>query len=88
MDADLFSDHLENPQGLGLLERASHRGSAGGAACGDVVDFRVECSADGTLEVGFDCVGCNYTFPGAHTSRGYLRVRCSVSYFKAPPLVS
>ena len=58
MDADLFSDHLENPQGLGLLERASHRGSAGGAACGDVVDFRVECSAVGTLEVGFDCVGC------------------------------
>ncbi|MEI6447641.1 MAG: iron-sulfur cluster assembly scaffold protein, partial [Actinomycetes bacterium] len=58
MDADLFSDHLENPRGLGLLEGASHRGSAGGAACGDVIDFRVECSEDGSLQVGFDCSGC------------------------------
>ena len=57
MDLELFEDHLRNPRGLGLLAHGQHRGNAGGAACGDLVEFRVEISGD-ELAVGFDAEGC------------------------------
>ena len=58
MDAEVFLDHLEHPRNLGALPDAKHRGSAGGAACGDVVDFRVELDASGVVSAGFDADGC------------------------------
>lgn len=58
MDAEIFADHLGSPRGIGRLADARHRGSAGGAACGDVVEFRVGFDHVGAVEAGFDADGC------------------------------
>lgn len=60
-----FEHHLEAPQGLGLLAASVHRGSAGGAVCGDLIDFRVELVDGAAVTVGFDAEGC-----GALTAAG------------------
>jgi len=57
VDLELFEDHLLNPRGSGLLAGSQHRGSAGGAACGDLVEFRVEVN-DGVVAAGFEADGC------------------------------
>ncbi len=65
MDLLAFEHHLESPFGLGQLTQSSHRGSAGGALCGDLIDFRVEIADDGRVATGFDAEGC-----GALTAAG------------------
>jgi len=57
MDAELLADHLERPRGRGMLRGGAHRGSAGGAPCGDVVEFRVALER-AAVTVGFDAEGC------------------------------
>jgi len=57
VDLELFEDHLSNPRGLGQLEEGLHRGNAGGAACGDLVEFRVEIESERVV-TGFVAEGC------------------------------
>jgi tRNA-specific 2-thiouridylase len=53
-----FEQHLSEPRGRGDVRAGAHIGSAGGAACGDVVRMAVRL-ADGRLEaVTFDAEGC------------------------------
>ncbi len=65
MDLLAFEHHLGSPFGLGQLKSASCTGSAGGAACGDLIQFRVEMDGDGLVRCGFDADGC-----GALTAAG------------------
>ena len=57
MDPELFEDHLLSPRGVGALANCQHSGNAGGAACGDIVEFRVEVD-QAQVTVGFDAEGC------------------------------
>ena len=58
MDAEAFREHLEFPRGRGDVPPASFRGTAGGAACGDLV--RIDLALDGARVVaaGFEASGC------------------------------
>ena len=58
MDATLFEYYLNSRAGEGQLVGADCMGSAGGAACGDLVVMRVASDSDGNLRVGFDASGC------------------------------
>jgi len=51
-------DHLEAPRGRGRLAGAPHTGTAGGAACGDLVRISVRVEGDRVTEAGFDALGC------------------------------
>ena len=53
-----FEEHLRYPVGLGYRPDAAHDGSAGGAACGDLIRFSVAVLPDGTVDAGFDAEGC------------------------------
>ncbi|MEI7559374.1 MAG: tRNA 2-thiouridine(34) synthase MnmA [Actinomycetes bacterium] len=64
MDVLAFEHHLTSPAGSGLLDDSEHRGSAGGAACGDLIDFRVELTGS-RVTAGFAADGC-----GALTASG------------------
>ncbi|CAB4858492.1 unannotated protein [freshwater metagenome] len=57
MDGLAFEHHLLSPEGLGAIPEVTHQGSAGGVACGDLIQFRVEVSS-GTVAAGFDAEGC------------------------------
>ena len=65
MDLLAFEHHLESPVGIGLLADCPNRGSAGGALCGDLIDFRVKITDSGSVACGFDAEGC-----GALTAAG------------------
>lgn len=58
MDAETFETHLRSPSGSGALPGSPHRGRAGGAACGDLIEFRVELDGRGLVGAGFDAEGC------------------------------
>ena len=51
-------DHLESPRGRGRLAGAPHTGTAGGAACGDLVRISLRLDGDRVAEAGFDALGC------------------------------
>jgi tRNA-specific 2-thiouridylase len=51
-------DHLDAPRGRGRLAGAPHTGTAGGAACGDLVRVSVRIERDRVAEAGFDALGC------------------------------
>jgi tRNA-specific 2-thiouridylase len=53
-----LEDHLAAPRGRGRLAAAAHRGSAGGAPCGDLVDIRLDVRDGVVAEAGFDAHGC------------------------------
>ena len=54
----LLRDHLENPRGLGALERSPYVGAAGGAACGDLISISVDVAEGHVVDVGFRASGC------------------------------
>ena len=58
VDAEAFAEHLQYPRGRGHAPPESFSGSAGGAACGDLirVDLRVE--GDRVADAGFEASGC------------------------------
>jgi len=58
VDAEAFAEHLQFPRGRGHVPPWSFSGSAGGAACGDLirVDLRVE--GDRVVDAGFEASGC------------------------------
>jgi tRNA-uridine 2-sulfurtransferase len=56
--AEAFADHLEYPRGRGHVPAASFSGSAGGAACGDLVRIDLAISGDRVVDAGFEASGC------------------------------
>jgi tRNA-specific 2-thiouridylase len=58
VDAESFAEHLEFPRGRGHVPAASFSGSAGGAACGDLVRIDLALAGDRVVDAGFDASGC------------------------------
>jgi tRNA-specific 2-thiouridylase len=58
VDAERFSEHLEFPRGRGHVPPASFSGSAGGAACGDLVRIDLAVDGDRIAGAGFEASGC------------------------------
>jgi tRNA-specific 2-thiouridylase len=56
VDAEAFAEHLEYPRGRGHVPAFS--GSAGGAACGDLVRIGLALDGDRVAEAGFEASGC------------------------------
>ncbi|MGI8597510.1 MAG: tRNA 2-thiouridine(34) synthase MnmA [Thermoleophilaceae bacterium] len=53
-----YAEHLVHPRGRGALTGSSHRGAAGGSACGDLVTLSVEIEDGLVAAAGFDARGC------------------------------
>jgi tRNA-uridine 2-sulfurtransferase len=58
VDAEAFADHLEFPRGRGHAPPASFTGTAGGAACGDLIRLDVALAGDRIAGAGFEASGC------------------------------
>ena len=64
-----FREHLEHPAGRGLRPAGAHDGSAGGAACGDLIRLSLRVDGERVAAAGFDASGC-----GAMTAAGSAAV--------------
>jgi tRNA-specific 2-thiouridylase len=64
-----FREHLEHPAGRGLRPAGAHDGSAGGAACGDLIRLSLRVDGDRVAATGFEASGC-----GAMTAAGSAAV--------------
>jgi len=53
-----FREHLEHPAGRGMRPPGAHDGSAGGAACGDLIRISLRVDGERIAAVGFDASGC------------------------------
>ena len=53
-----FREHLEHPAGRGKRPADSFHGSAGGAACGDLIRISLRVDGDRVAAAGFDASGC------------------------------
>jgi tRNA-uridine 2-sulfurtransferase len=51
-------EHLEHPAGRGLRPAGAHDGSAGGAACGDLIRISLRIEGERVTAAGFDASGC------------------------------
>jgi len=51
-------EHLEHPAGRGLRPAGAHDGTAGGAACGDLIRISVRIEGERVTAAGFDASGC------------------------------
>ncbi|HEX5619019.1 MAG TPA: tRNA 2-thiouridine(34) synthase MnmA [Solirubrobacteraceae bacterium] len=51
-------EHLEHPAGRGLRPAGAHDGSAGGAACGDLIRISLLVEGERVTAAGFDASGC------------------------------
>jgi tRNA-uridine 2-sulfurtransferase len=58
VDAEAFAEHLEFPRGRGHAPPESFSGSAGGAACGDLIRVGVRVGGDRVVDAGFEASGC------------------------------
>jgi tRNA-specific 2-thiouridylase len=58
VDAEAFAEHLEFPRGRGHAPPASCTGTAGGAACGDLVRIDVRVEDERVADAGFEASGC------------------------------
>jgi tRNA-specific 2-thiouridylase len=58
MADERFAEHLEHPVGRGHAPARAHAGSAGGAACGDLVRIDVAVDGDRVSDAGFEASGC------------------------------
>jgi tRNA-specific 2-thiouridylase len=58
VDAEAFREHLDHPRGRGDVPPASFRGTAGGAACGDLVRIDLALDGDRVAVMGFEASGC------------------------------
>jgi tRNA-specific 2-thiouridylase len=61
VDAEAFADHLQFPRGRGHTPPESFSGSAGGAACGDLVRIDLSVRGDRVADAGFEASGCGAT---------------------------
>jgi tRNA-specific 2-thiouridylase len=58
VDAEAFADHLEYPRGRAHAPASSFSGSAGGAACGDLIRIDLAVDGDRVVDAGFEASGC------------------------------
>jgi tRNA-specific 2-thiouridylase len=58
VDAEAFAEHLQFPRGRGHVPPASFSGSAGGAACGDLVRVDLRVEGERVVDAGFEASGC------------------------------
>jgi tRNA-specific 2-thiouridylase len=58
VDADAFAEHMQFPRGRGHVPAASSSGSAGGAACGDLIRLDLRVERECVLDAGFEASGC------------------------------
>jgi tRNA-uridine 2-sulfurtransferase len=66
---EVFREHLEHPAGRGLRPPGAHDGSAGGAACGDLIRVSLRVEGERVAAAGFDASGC-----GSMTAAGSAAV--------------
>ena len=69
MLVESFREHLEHPAGLGVRPPGAHDGSAGGAACGDLIRLSLLVDGERVAAAGFEASGC-----GAITAAGSAAV--------------
>src|SRR4051812_21653461 len=65
MPAGLFGDPLRFPRGRGIDPAGAASGSAGGAACGDLVRIALRVEAGRVADAGFEASGCGATIAAA-----------------------
>ena len=65
VDAEAFEEHLAYPQGRGHVPAGAVTGSAGGAACGDLVRIDLALAGDRVADAGFEASGCGAASPRA-----------------------
>jgi tRNA-specific 2-thiouridylase len=58
VDAEAFAEHLDFPRGRGHVPPDSCSGSAGGAACGDLIRVDLAIAGDQVVDAGFEASGC------------------------------
>jgi tRNA-uridine 2-sulfurtransferase len=58
VNPEAFAEHLQFPRGRGHVPAGSFRGTAGGAACGDLVRIDVRVAGDRVVDSGFEASGC------------------------------
>ena len=58
MDAEALAEHLQFPRGRGHVPPESFSGTAGGAACGDLVRVDLRVAGDSVADAGFEASGC------------------------------
>jgi len=69
-----FEDHLRHPQGRGHAPAGeAFSGSAGGAACGDLVRFSLTVERDRVADAGFVASGCGATIAAASAAVELVR---------------
>jgi tRNA-specific 2-thiouridylase len=69
-----FEDHLRHPQGQGHAPAGeAFSGSAGGAACGDLVRFSLTVDRDRVADAGFEACGCGATIAAASAAVELVR---------------
>jgi len=73
VDAETFAEHLEFPRGRGHVPAASYSGSAGGAACGDLVRIDLALAGDRIADAGFDASGCGAAIAAGSAAVELLR---------------
>ena len=73
MDAEAFSEHLDFPRGRGDVPPASFRGTAGGAACGDLVRIDLALDGDEVAAAGFEASGCGAAIAAGSAAVELLR---------------
>jgi len=56
-----FAEHLEHPAGRGVRPPGAHDGSAGGAACGDLIRISLRVAGGRVSAAGFEASGCGAT---------------------------
>ncbi|HWT91953.1 MAG TPA: tRNA 2-thiouridine(34) synthase MnmA [Solirubrobacteraceae bacterium] len=61
MADERFEEHLRHPEGRGREVAGARDGSAGGAACGDLVRISLRVSGDRVVDAGFEASGCGAT---------------------------
>jgi len=75
--AERLEQHLQHPQGRGLVPDGACTGAAGGAACGDLVRISIALgesdAAAGILEAGFDARGCGAVLAAGSAAVSLLR---------------
>jgi tRNA-specific 2-thiouridylase len=73
VDAEAFAEHLEFPRGRGHAPPASFSGSAGGAACGDLVRIDLAVAGDRVVDAGFEASGCGAAVASASAAVELVR---------------
>jgi tRNA-specific 2-thiouridylase len=66
---EAFREHVEHPAGRGVRPPGAHDGSAGGAACGDLIRISLRVDGERVAAAGFEASGC-----GAMTAAGSAAV--------------